>query len=256
MVDIHTHILFDVDDGAQNVEDTIELLKEAEKVGFTKVICSSHYMEGYFTVDLDDRVSKLNEIKCKDDSNVEVYLGNEIFIIDNIPSLIKDKKAASLNNSKYVLFELPFNIKPLNLMDMIYQLQACNYVPILAHPERYAYFYKTPEIYENLVENGVLLQINYGSLIGQYGKTAKMIAEKLLKANLVYFIATDVHRPQTIYSEVPKIIEYLKELVGEEKANQLTTINPNLVIENKDIEIEKFTSIKYTFFEKMKISKR
>lgn len=167
---------------------------------------------------------------------------------------LNNKKIVTLNNSRYVLIELPFNTKPINLMDVVFLMTSNNLVPILAHPERYIYFYKNPEIYEELVRNGVLLQVNFGSFDEQYGRRAKIIAEALLKSNLVHFIATDVHR-EGLYSEIPEIVNYLEKLVGKEKINQLTTINPGLVIEDKEIEVEEYKAIRMNLLEKMKINK-
>ena len=256
MVDIHTHILYGVDDGAKNLEMSLDLLEEAEKAGFDKIIFTSHYMEDYFTVDAERRYRVLAEIDNTKITNTKLYLGNEIFLSENLITLLREEKAVSLNHTRYVLFELPFNNKPINLMEMVFQMQSNDFVPILAHPERYSYFYKTPEVYEELVSKGVLLQLNFGSFEGQYGSRAQLMAEKLLKNNLAHFLATDVHRPGTLYPRVPWIVEDLNKLVGEEKVLQLTTINPELVLENKEIEIPSFTSIKWNFWEKQKMERR
>lgn len=256
MIDIHTHILYGVDDGAKNLEMSLELIEEAEKFGFSKIIFTSHYMEQYFTVDAQKRQKILTQIDNTKMSNVDLYIGNEVFLTNNIMNLLHEKKIVTLAGSKYVLFELPFNTKPMNFMKMVFQMQSNDLIPVLAHPERYSYFYKTPKIYEELVDKGVLLQVNFGSFGGQYGKRAKLMAEKLLKNNLVHFLATDVHRPNTLYPAIPKLLKRLNELVGKEKVYQLTTTNPELVIENKDIEVEKYTPIKWSFFEKMKINRK
>jgi len=255
LVDLHTHILHGADDGSKSLEMSMNLLEEAEKAGFNKVILTSHYMEGYFSVDVAERQKTIAEIDNTKTVGVDLYIGNEIFLSNNLIKLLRENKAVSLNNSKYILIELPFNNKPLNLMNVVYQIQSKDFVPILAHPERYSYFYKTPEIYEELVEKGLLLQVNFGSFGGQYGRRAKLMAEKLLHANLVHFIATDAHRPETIYPEIPDLIRYLKTLVGERKVEQLTTVNPELVLQNKDIEIEEFDHMKWNIFEKMKINR-
>ena len=255
MVDLHTHILHGADDGSNSLEMSMNILEEAEQAGFDKVILTSHYMEGYFTVDVAERQKTIAEIDNTKTVGVDLYIGNEIFLSNNLIKLLRENKAISLNNSKYILIELPFNNKPLNLMDVVYQIQSKDFVPILAHPERYSYFYRTPEIYEELVEKGLLLQANFGSFGGQYGRRAKLMAEKLLQANLIHFIATDVHRPGTIYPEIPGLIRHLNTLVGERKVEQLTTVNPELVLQNKDIEIEEFDHMKWNIFEKMKINK-
>ena len=255
MIDIHTHILHSVDDGSANLEMTLELLEEAKKAGFTKIILSSHYMEGYFTADLNTRKDIFAQMEAKKTVDTELYLGNEIFLTESLLNLIREQKAITLNNSRYLLFELPFTTEPVYLMEMVYRMQSSGYTPILAHPERYPYLYKNPEVYEELVDKGVLLQTNFGSYGGQYGRRSKLVAEKLLKSNLVHFIATDVHRPDSVYPEIPNLIEDLKKLVGEEKVYQLTTENPEKVLNNQEIEIEDFDPIKYSFFEKRRIYK-
>lgn len=254
MIDIHTHILYGVDDGAKNLVEALDLLEEAEKVGFTKIIFTSHYMEDYYNVAKISREKILAEIDNTKTSNIDLYLGNEILLNDNIMENLNNKKIVTLNNSRYVLIELPFNTKPINLMDVVFFMTSNNLVPILAHPERYIYFYKNLEIYEELVRNGVLLQVNFGSFDEQYGRRAKIIAEALLKSNLVHFIATDVHR-EGLYSKIPEIVNYLEKLVGKEKINQLTTINPGLVIGDKEIEVEEYKNIRMNLLEKIKINK-
>ena len=255
MIDLHTHILYGVDDGAKNLKMSMELLEEAEKAGFTKIVFTSHYIEGYFTVDAETRQRTIAEIDNAKNVDIDLYMGNEVFLGEDLIKLLDDKKVVTLNNTKYVLFELPFNNRPINLMDIIFRLQSKNFVPILAHPERYSYFYKDPDIYEELVDKGVLLQVNFGSLGGQYGRRAKLIAEKLLQANLVHFLATDVHRPDSVYPEIPNLLRYATNLVGEEKVKQLTTTNPELVLQNKDIEIEEFDHMQWSILEKFKINR-
>ena len=256
MIDLHTHILYGVDDGAKNLKMSMELLEEAEKAGFTKIVFTSHYIEGYFTVDAETRQRTIAEIDNAKNVDIDLYMGNEVFLGEDLIKLLDDKKVVTLNNTKYVLFELPFNIEPINLMEVVYKMQSNDFVPILAHPERYPYLYEEPSLYEELVGKGVLLQTNFGSYIGQYGRHATLAAEKLLKNNLVHILATDAHRPNVIYPDIPEIIERITELVGKEKVEQLTITNPEKVLNNEDIEIEDFEPIKWSFFEKRKIYKK
>jgi protein-tyrosine phosphatase len=257
MVDFHTHILPGVDDGAKTLEESIELLKEAKDAGFDKVILTPHYMEDYYKVEVSEREKIQNELNSIiKNIDIQLYKGNEIFITRNMIDLLKDNKVCTQNDSNYVLFELPFNIKPINIMDMVYEMQHRKLIPILAHPERYTYLHNEPEIYYELVEKGVLLQSNFGSFAGQYGKATKLMAEKLLECNLIHFLGSDVHRPKTIYKNVPTILDSLKKMVGEEKIYKLTEVNPQLVLENKKIEIDKYYKIKLSFREKFVIRKK
>lgn len=143
------------------------------------------------------------------------------------------------------------NVKPINVYDVIYELLENNLVPILAHPERYAFIHKDPELIYDLIDTGVLMQTNFASIIGWYGEKSEILAKKFLESNMISFLGTDVHRQNTIYPKIPEILEVIEEIVGKEKLEQLTEINPRLVLENKTIETEPPERFKYSFKEKM-----
>ena len=256
MIDFHTHILPNIDDGSKSVEETFNLIKEAERVGFDKIISTSHYMEDYYEVENKDRklwTDALNQKLPEQNIDVKIYLGNEIYITENILDLLKNDKAATLNNSDYLLFETPLNAEPLNLYELVFKMLQDNKIPILAHPERYSFIHKNPEMLYDLVEKGVLLQCNFGSFVGQYGKTAKSIARDLLYKNMVHFLGSDVHRQNTIYPRIPEAIEEIKKIAGEEKLKELTETNPELVLQNKSINIEEPKHLKMSLSQKIKM---
>ena len=184
--------------------------------------------------------------------DLKLYLGNEAYFSENIVSLIDDRKIATLNNSDYVLFEFPLNVKPLNVYDVVYNMISRNYIPILAHPERYVFVQYEPNLILELIQAGVLMQSNYGSILGMYGEKAKVIVEKLLENDMIHFLGSDVHRPNTIYPNIKDALDEIEFIVGEEKLNELTTINPSLVIENKEIEIDMPKKIVFNLKDKMK----
>lgn len=254
MIDFHTHILPNVDDGAKSIEEAITLLGEAKIAGFNTVILTSHYMENYYEVDVEERTKLQDLVRSnlqEKEIDINLALGNEIYITDKLNELIKDNKACSINNTKYVLFELPFNIKPINLYDIIYDMLRNKLVPILAHPERYSFVQRDPNIIKDLIEKGVLMQSNYGSFVGQYGKKAKIIIKKLLENDMVHFLGTDVHKANTIYHEIPQILSSMEKCIGKEALDLITKTNPKLVLENKEIEICNPREIKLSLIEKM-----
>ena len=211
-------------------------------------------MENYYETDRPEREVWINAIhENLKNKNIEMnlYLGNEIYMSDNIIKLLEDGKATTMNDTSYVLFELPLNVEPMNLYDMVYEMQQYKIVPILAHPERYSFVQTDPELIYDLIDKGVLMQANYGSIVGQYGKKAQMIVQKFLENNMIHMLGTDAHRQNTIYPKIPEILVELKSLIGEEKLNELTTINPELVINNKRIDIRKPYKFELTIKEKM-----
>lgn len=261
MIDMHSHILPNIDDGARSVEETFHLIQEAKEVGFEAIIATSHYMEGYYETDAPEREVWVKAIYDKlQEKNIDInlYLGNEIYLSENMITLLEEGKASTINDTSYVLFEMPLNVEPLNLYDVIYEMQQYKLVPILAHPERYSFVQEEPELIYDLIQKGVLMQANYASIIGYYGQKAQMIVKKLLENNMIHFLGSDVHRQNTIYSKIPQILEELKNIVGKEKLEELTTINPKLVLNNKRIDIDEPNKIELTFKEKimMKLKKR
>lgn len=257
MIDIHSHILPNIDDGARSIEETFNLIKEAQKVGFEAIVSTSHYMENYYETDVPERevwVKAICENLQAKNIDTNLYLGNEIYFSDNVINLLEQRKASTINDTSYILFELPLNAEPMNLYDIVYEMLQYKLVPILAHPERYSYVQKDPDLIYDLIEKGVLMQCNYGSIIGQYGEKAKIIVRKFFENNMVHFLGSDVHRPNTIYPKIPQILREVESIIGTEKLEELTTKNAKLVLNNKKIEIEEPTELKLTLKEKVIIN--
>ena len=178
MIDFHSHILPNIDDGSRSMEETLNLIQEAKEVGFTKIISTSHYMEDYCEANESERKILLDNVQ-KQVNDIELFLGSEIYISDEMISLLQSKEASTINGSKYVLFELPMNMKPFNAKEAIYRLIENGYIPIIAHPERYHYVQRDIEYVNELAEMGALFQSNYGSIVGWYGKDAEKTMKKL-----------------------------------------------------------------------------
>lgn len=234
MIDFHSHILPQIDDGSKSYNETIEMLEEAKNAGFEKIISTSHYIEKYYEINEEQRLQLLKNINFQD---IKLYLGSEIYVTNEIVQLLKDKKASTINNSRYVLYELPMHSKNMNDKEIIYRIVENGYVPIIAHPERYSYVQESPEYVEELAEMGALFQSNYGSVIGMYGEKAKKTVKKLLKQNLIHFFGSDVHRPEQIYPKIPKILKKLNKIVSQEKLEELTTLNAQKVLNDEEIDI-------------------
>ncbi len=257
MIDFHTHILPNIDDGARSIEETFNLIEEAKKAGFDKIVLTPHYMEGYYETDVAERevwldaISKNLYIKSFEG---KLYLGNEIYMSPNLISLLENAKASTINNTSYVLFELPLNAEPLNLYDVVYEMQQNKIVSILALRERYDFVRKDPELLYDLAHKGVLFQCNFGSIIGQYGNSAKIFVKKMFENKYVHFLGSDVHREKTIYSKIPECLMEIQSIIGEEKLKEITETNPSLALANKRIDTDMPRKIELSFKEKMLIN--
>ena len=177
MTDIHSHILFSLDDGSYSIEESLELLKKMKSLGYNNIILTPHYIKGSDYNANNERKRNnfylLKEAIKEQNLNINIYLGNEIFITDNIPELIEQDEISSLNHTRYLLIEFPFHNQILNLEDIIYEIKLKGYIPVIAHPERYTYFQDNYDLVEELKDMDVLFQCNYSSIIGYYGHSAE-----------------------------------------------------------------------------------
>lgn len=237
MIDIHSHIIPNVDDGARSVEETFNILKEAQEAGFTDVILTSHFLLNYYETNAQELIfwkEKLQEVLKKQGTKINLHSGMEIYITNQMEKLLENKKILTLANSGYMLIELPLatNVKYFDYV--VYYLEAKGIKPIIAHPERYKCVQKDPDIVEEYIEKGCLIQCNYGSIVNLYGREAEKTIKTLLKKNQVHFLGSDVHRENGTYLIILDAIKKIRKIIGENKINELTTINPKKILQNEE----------------------
>lgn len=227
MVDIHSHILFGVDDGAKDIEESMELLKQAVLVGYTDIVCSSHYYIGlYENSNYLINFNILKEEIKRLEIPINIYLGNE-FNLDSEYFSHKDK-INRINNGKYFLVEIKSNIIYSICKDFFQMLLEKGVTPIFAHVERYNQI-RIEELLE-LSQMGVVLQMNLGSAVGELPKV-----KYLLENRYIDIIATDTHKYGKRDYNIKEKLDKLKSIVGDEYFQLLTEINPKKVINNENI---------------------
>ena len=227
MVDIHSHILFGVDDGAKDIEESIELLKQAVSVGYTDIVCSSHYYIGlYENRDYLINFNLLQEEIKRLEIPINIHLGNE-FNLDSEYFSHSDR-INRINNGRYFLVEIKSNIIYSICKDFFQMLLEKGIIPIFAHVERYNQI-RVEELIE-LSQMGVVLQMNLGSAVGELPK-----AKYLLENRYIDVIATDTHKYGKRDYNVKEKLDKLKSVVGDEYFQVLTEINPRKIINNEEI---------------------
>ncbi|MCO6498812.1 MAG: histidinol phosphatase [Vicingus serpentipes] len=218
-VDFHSHLIPGIDDGSPDMESTIVMIQKFKEMGYQKIITTPHMMCDYYQNTPDKILKGLDEVReelVKQNINIEFFAAAEYNLDDGLSKLIKDKKILTFGDN-YVLFELPFMSEPPNLQEIIFDLQMAGYKPILAHPERYSYWYRDFEKYEELKTRGVLLQLNLLSLTGHYSPETKKVAEKMVEANLIDGIGTDCHRIEHLLQFEDNLkLKHLHQLVNQE----------------------------------------
>lgn len=240
MIDLHSHILTDTDDGASSFEESVALLYEARKAGFTGIVCTPHYMQGFYERDANYISDRINELSIDAKRvGVHLYQGNEIYASDEICKFIEDNRVTTIYNSKYILIEFPLTDTSVNnAVNIIEKIVERGYIPIIAHPERYIYIQKDIKFAKTLLKKGALLQSNFASIDGYYGVEAKKTVIKLFKNKLVQFLGSDVHKKRTIYVNMPKYIKEISKYLSENEIDELAYKNPIRVIHNDNVTID------------------
>ena len=150
MIDLHSHILPNIDDGSRSLEESIEIIKQAVSNGVTDIIVTPHFILGSsYNKEKKENKKLLAELQEKvknENIDINLYLGNEIFVDIEMVSLLIKKKISSLNDTRYVLFELPMNSKYKNIRKTLFDLQSAGYIPVIAHPERYRVIKENPKL--------------------------------------------------------------------------------------------------------------
>jgi len=191
--DIHSHFIPGIDDGSPDMETTISLIKQMQGLGFKKVITTPHVMSDFYKNTSDIILKGLTDIRSElkvKNINMEIEAAAEYYIDYDFEQKIGKEKLLTFGDN-YILVELSFMEAPKNLLDIIFKLQLEGYKVVLAHPERYVFF--TMSDYEELVNRGCLLQINWLSIIGYYSPQIEHKTKSLIAADMVSFIGSDCH---------------------------------------------------------------
>ena len=233
MIDIHAHILPGIDDGPGYLVDCVAIVRELAEQGVTDIIATPHYVADTIYNSTRFQNSKLLKELQKalnaEGIGVNVYLGNEIYIDKDILEFLKKRKISALNDSKYLLIELPMDGEFPNYEDYFLELLNKGYKVVLAHPERYAIVNEDFDVVRNLYEMGVLLQCNLGSITGKYGRSVKKTIKKIAKEKMIFAFGSDIHHlegPDFVRSAQKK----LSKIYSEKELKRLLVDNPSKIL--------------------------
>ena len=233
MIDIHNHLLYGIDDGSKSLEDSVDILENLYIIGYTDIILTPHYISHTkYSSSRKNNLILLDTLKKSlKEKGIEInlYLGNEIYINHHIGDLLDHEEISSLNNSKYLLIELPMNGE-YDYMDVFEDLIYDGYKVILAHPERYHAFQRDfDKIYE-LEEIGVYFQCNIESILGSYGKGAIKMVKRMFKEKKVSFLATDIHHKKRDYGKFDRARKKIRKYLSSSELDELLIKNPSKII--------------------------
>jgi protein-tyrosine phosphatase len=245
MVDIHCHILPEIDDGAKNVEDSLTMAREAEKQGIHTIIATPHLNNQYNNRKsmIVDKVVELNRVIQEAGIEVTILPGQEPRIYGELLEDLDKDQIQTLNDSQYVFIEFPSNHVPRYTEKLLFDLQLRGLTPIIVHPERNAEIMERPEVLYRLVERGALTQVTASSVCGYFGKKIKSFSEQLIESNLTHFIASDAHNVGNRGFKMEEAFTAIDSQFGIDYI-YLFKENAELLIEGKNVSKEMPMEIK------------
>lgn len=240
MIDIHSHILFNVDDGPVFIEQSIDMLEAAAKEGISDIISTSHTRHPQHDVSAEvvkGQVHQLQNELQRRHIPVSIHHGHEVRLCENMIELVKMEKILTLAHSKFLLLELPSHQIPHYTKNIIRELNKIGVTAIIAHPERNKAIAQSPERLERLIREGAVAQITAGSIVGHFGRAIQKTAMELIKANLVHTYGSDAHHLKTRPFHFKQGLFYL------EKHKQLDFVD--LFLENNGRVLKNKTLLMY-----------
>lgn len=240
MIDIHTHILPGMDDGSVSIEESIGMARMAAESGVSILVATPHcnlpgVFDNYDSSNFENILINLRKALQKEQIPIEILPGMEVYGTEEVPNLLRKGRLITLNYSRYLLMEFSFREDLLLTEYLIHEVKDLGYLPIIAHPERYPYVQKHPGIVYDWIQQGCLVQLNKGSILGSFGTRTRNTAIALLECNLVSVIASDAHSSARRTTDLTMILEFIENNFSKEYAEILLAENPRRVIENTDL---------------------
>ena len=227
-IDLHTHLLPGIDDGAETTQDAQVIVDAAKEAGFTTLALTPHHMSGVYESEDEALTEALAGLEIGEGATT--VFGREYYLDEHFMAMIEQGALHTIGESNALLVELPMMKIPSFAADCAFRLRLRGYVPLLAHPERYREVISKPARAEELRDKGFLLQVNIGSLVGVYGRKVRKTAETLFKKGLVAVVASDIHRGKHAGSIYKDGIEALTDLVGKKGRERYLSEHPRRLL--------------------------
>lgn len=240
MIDLHCHILPGLDDGAQTMEEALEMAKIAEKDGIEKIVATPHLFRNNFIYKdfgiIERKGRELSSALKKNNIRVEILTGAEVHISHNlIDEIKKNRKSLVLGQSSYMFVEFPSEHVFSGVKNLFFELMSEGISPIITHPERNSVFIRNLGLLYELVEMGALSQANSGSFSGLYGSKTQEVVHNFLELGMTHFVASDCHNARSITPRLSEALAKASAIVGEKTAHSLVMENPQAVLDDQEL---------------------
>lgn len=227
--DVHCHILSGIDDGAKDLNMSLEMIDIAAQNNITDIVLTPHYKIGRCEYNKDELINKVNDLKKEINSKYEginLYTGTELMYSEDCIELLEQELILTMNDTKLLLVEF----RPMDsagyIKDCLYKMSCTGYVPVLAHVERYQSLIKAYDVIEDIIDRGAYIQVNASSMIGKYGLGIKKFIKMLMKYDMVHFVGTDAHNVKDRKPEMELCAKYIEKKFGSDYRDELLIKNP------------------------------
>ena len=237
-IDLHSHILPALDDGAGNMDKTKEMLQIAYEEGIRRIIATPHFFASKKSASIERMEETIREVECRMMQwgfYIKIYQGNEIYYRSEVPELLEAGKIATLAGSQYVLVEFDPMTEYSYLRDGLLKLDSYGYIPIIAHVERYECLFEKKERLQRIKDHGGLIQVNASSFQGGLFDEIAKRARYIMKNDLLDFVGTDAHSTGKRSPRMKDTADYIYRKLGREKAEKILELNPKAVIKGEGI---------------------
>ena len=237
MVDIHCHILPRIDDGSRSMGESVAMARMAKMCGVDKLAATPHFNGTEDSLEMLpvilSRIRRFRQELKRQDISVEIVPGAEILCLPETLDLARRELLPTLGGSRYLLIEFYFDLPGEDMDRMISGLQEMEYIPVLAHPERYAAVQKQPELVWKWFDQGNIIQLNKGSVMGAFGPDPERCAHSLLQRGTVHVIASDAHGADSRTPDMGRLRAWAEENLGRTYSDVLLRRNPGLILQGR-----------------------
>ena len=240
MIDIHSHILPGMDDGAQDLYESLAMVEIAANSGITAIVATPHCniprgYKNYFGNEYIAKVQQLREAVREEGIPVQILPGAEALGTADLPQLLQDGKIMTLNQGRYLLIEFFFDEDPEFVNYLLEEVKDLKAIPVIAHAERYKFVQKDPNLVYEWRRKGYPVQVNKGSIRGKFGNKAQETAYLLMNHHLVSVVASDAHSPYVRTPNMKNAYEQLMQEYPESYVNMLFYENPKRICRSEPI---------------------
>lgn len=238
MIDLHSHILPGIDDGAADVSVSLAMARMFVADGVTDLACTPHILPGLYLntgPQIRAAVSALQAELDQEGIPLRLTTGADVHMVPDLVAGLRSGRLLSLGDSRYVLVEPPHHVPPQKFEDFFFNILVSGYVPILTHPERLTWVGSHYAAIERMARSGVWMQITAGSLTGSFGRSAQKLAERMLKDGCVHILATDAHDTVRRPPALSRGRDLAAKFVGTAEAEHLVVTRPRGILENAPV---------------------